>query len=194
MSYSRHYTYLQAELCRLGREQARGPIGKAILMIHETRGNSNWLRFMGVKMMNSKDMVHRGITDGIGRGIVLWMVNEFILSPLSGEDVQMILVRTALFCVAGLVTLSWATHHSLTKCANNKKKVLYYFLSLLTFLLSYACILAVVISFHVNLFPDRASGNADGILILFVDFAFILVSEVVRIIHVLCSLAVNSSV
>ena len=145
-------------------------------------------------MMNSKDMVYRGITDGIGRGIVLWMVNEFILSPLSGEDVQMILVRTALFCVAGLVALSWATHHSLTKCANNKKKVLYYFLSLLTFLLSFACILAVVISFHVNLFPDRASGNADGILILFVDVAFILVSEVVRIIHVLYSLAVNSSV
>ena len=106
----------------------------------------------------------------------------------------MILVRTALFCVAGLVALSWATHHGLTKCANNKKKVLYYFLSLLTFLLSFACILAVVISFHVNLFPDKASGNADGILILFVDFAFILVSEVVRIIHVLCSLAVNSSV
>ena len=120
--------------------------------------------------------------------------DEFILSPLAGEDVQMILVRTALFCVAGLVALSWATHHSLRKCANNKKKVLYYFLSLLTFLLSFACILAVVISFHVNLFPDRASGNADGILILFVDVAFILVSEVVRIIHVLCSLAVNSSV
>ena len=75
---------------------------------------------MGVKMMNSKDMVHRGITDGIGRGIVLWMVNEFILSPLSGEDVQMILVRTALFCVAGLVALAWATRHGLTKCANNK--------------------------------------------------------------------------
>lgn len=38
LSSARRPSYLQAELCRLGWEQASGPIGKAILMIHETSG------------------------------------------------------------------------------------------------------------------------------------------------------------
>lgn len=139
-------------------------------------------------MRDGKAMLIHATADGITRGVFVWMINELIISPYSGELMETILLRTALFCIAALAILSWLTQHSLKKMKRRKIQAAYYFFSLFVFLTSLLCMLALIISFHVNLLPDKEVGNVHGILILFIDVAFVFISGVFRICLTICAL------
>lgn len=139
-------------------------------------------------MTDCKAMIIHATADGITRGVSVWLINEFIFSLFSGKSIETILLRTALLCIAALAILSWLTRRSLKKMGRCKMRTIYYFFSLLMFLISLLCMLALIITFHINLFPEKAVGNVDGILLLFIDAAFVFISGMIRICLAICTL------
>lgn len=127
-----------------------------------------------------EDTLLHTISDGVLRGVFLCIINEFFFSSFAGDSIETILFRTGILSIVLMVFVFLLTHKTLSKMLRKKSRVIYYFSSFFVFLLSLFCVLVAINIFHLNLFPDREFTNADGVVLLYIDLAFILISGLLR--------------
>ena len=131
-------------------------------------------------MTKMEDTLLHTISDGVLRGVFLCIINEFFFSSFAGDSIETILFRTGILSIVLMVFVFLLTHKTLSKMLRKKSRVIYYFSSFFVFLLSLFCVLVAINIFHLNLFPDREFTNADGVVLLYIDLAFILISGLLR--------------
>lgn len=128
-----------------------------------------------------------GITDSLFRGLLLFLLGEYIVSDLGGRSYVGSIIAAAICMVLSVVMF-------IVLAAKAKGRLIqFYGMGQVFFLLALLILLMNYLEVHIYLFPHRELASGDGIILLLSHTIFILPSEVIRLV-VFISMIVNKRV
>lgn len=126
-------------------------------------------------MIQYKTTVLYGALDGVIRGGLMYALCEYIVSQYSPYNATHHIAAAVVFATISIGL-------SLILARNAHKISVFYLVGQACFVLFFLLIFINFISIGLHIFPQRELGNADGLLIMFVQGFYLFMSEPIRLV------------